>query len=344
MASSSLPQAFTAPFVDRQVGVRNQAIRVHLHAGAETRAVGAHAHRGVEREELRRRLGEGEIAVAAGALLRHHPIRLAFHGHDHHTLAELQRLLDRVGQPRPIEIGLGDQPVHHRFDRVLPLLVETDVVLESDHRAVHARPGEAGAPDGLEDILMLALASIDERGQDEELPAFLERGELGHDLLRRLRLHVASALGAGKMTDAREEDAEIVVNLRHRPDGGARIRGSGLLLDRDGGGEAADGVVERLVHLTEELPGVGVQALDVAALTLGVERVEGQGRLARARRPREHHELLLGDRERDVLEIVLARAGDDDRIWFQKALGREGAGRRNYSEYRACGQKERSRP
>ena len=49
-----------------------------------------------------------------------------------------------------------------------------------------------------------------------------------------------------------------------------------LLLDGDGRREAADRIVERLVHLAEELAGVGAEALDVAPLALGVERVEGQ--------------------------------------------------------------------
>src|SRR5207249_272533 len=65
----------------------------------------------------------------------------------------------------------------------------------------------------------------------------------------------------------------------------ARVRARRLLLDGDRGGQAADGVVEGLVHLPEELPRVRVEALDVAALTLRVEGVEGERRLARTRDP-----------------------------------------------------------
>ena len=53
-----------------------------------------------------------------------------------------------------------------------------------------------------------------------------------------------------------------------------------LLLDGDGRRQAADDVVVRLLHLPEELAGVGGEALDVAALPLGVEGVEGQRALA----------------------------------------------------------------
>ena len=43
------------------------------------------------------------------------------------------------------------------------------------------------------------------------------------------------------------------------------------------GGQALDEVDVRLVHLAQELPGVGREGLDVAALALGVNGVEGQG-------------------------------------------------------------------
>ena len=50
----------------------------------------------------------------------------------------------------------------------------------------------------------------------------------------------------------------------------------GLLLDGDGGGEPLDGVDVGLLHEPEELPRVGAQRLDVAALSLGEDGVERQ--------------------------------------------------------------------
>ena len=68
----------------------------------------------------------------------------------------------------------------------------------------------------------------------------------------------------------------------------------------------------RLVHLLEELARVGRERLDVAALALGVERVEGERGLARAGEPGDHHELVARDVEVDVLEVVLAGTADRD--------------------------------
>jgi hypothetical protein len=70
----------------------------------------------------------------------------------------------------------------------------------------------------------------------------------------------------------------------------------------------------RLLHHVKELAGVGRQRLDVAALPLGVDRVEGEARLARAGQARDDHELVAGDVDVDVLEVVLAGAPHLDEL------------------------------
>jgi hypothetical protein len=72
-------------------------------------------------------------------------------------------------------------------------------------------------------------------------------------------------------------------------------------------GEALDHVHIGLVHQLQELPRVGAQALHIAALALGIQRVEGQAGLARARQPGDHHQLVARDVEVDVLQVVGAR-------------------------------------
>jgi hypothetical protein len=98
----------------------------------------------------------------------------------------------------------------------------------------------------------------------------------------------------------------------------------GLLVDRDRGRQPLDGVDVGLVHDAEELACVGGEALHVAALPLGVDRVEGQRRLARARHAREHDEGVARDGEVDVLEVVLARSADDEVL--HRRLRRRGPG------------------
>jgi hypothetical protein len=255
--------------------------------------------------------------VVAGAVLGEDLLGRALRGHDHDALAVAERGLDRVVEAL-LHSRLRHQAVDHGLDRVLLLLVEPDLVLEGEDDPVHPHPGEARLAHGLDHVLVLALALLHEGGEEQELRARRDLRDLAHDLLRRLLRDLAAAVVAGQPAHPRPQHAQVIVDLRDRAHGGARVRGGSLLLDRDRGGEAADGVVERLVHLAEELAGVGVQALDVAALALRVEGVEGEARLARARDARDHHELLLRDLDGDVLEVVLARAGDDDSIEFHR--------------------------
>src|SRR5262249_51229337 len=92
----------------------------------------------------------------------------------------------------------------------------------------------------------------------------------------------------------------------------ARIARGGALLDGDCRRESLDRVDVRLLHLLEELPRVRRQRLDVPPLPLGKDGVEGQRRLARPGHAGDDHELVAGDDDVDVLEVVLARAANDD--------------------------------
>ncbi len=97
------------------------------------------------------------------------------------------------------------------------------------------------------------------------------------DLLHGLGRDLPAALVAIGFADAREEQTQVVVHLGYGADGGAGVLARGLLFDGDGWRKAVDGVHIGLVHLAEELARVGREALDVPALTLGVDGIEGEG-------------------------------------------------------------------
>ena len=80
------------------------------------------------------------------------------------------------------------------------------------------------------------------------------------------------------------------------------------------GRQALDEVDVGLVHLAEELPRVGRQRLDVAALALGEDRVEGEAGLARAGQAGEDDHRVARQVEVDVAQVVLARAADDQSV------------------------------
>ena len=82
------------------------------------------------------------------------------------------------------------------------------------------------------------------------------------------------------------------------------------------------------LHLADELPGVGAEALDVAPLSLGIDRVHGQGTLARAAGATENGHLVAGNIDVDALEVVLPGAADSNHRGLLDAASRFGCGRR----------------
>src|SRR5439155_20127626 len=86
-----------------------------------------------------------------------------------------------------------------------------------------------------------------------------------------------------------------------------------LLADGNGRTDPLNLVDVRLLHALEELPGIGRQRFDVAALAFRINRVEGERRLPRPADARKDDELAVRQRDVDVLQVVCPRAPDDER-------------------------------
>ena len=210
------------------------------------------------------------------------------------------------------DVGAHHDAVDHHVDVVGELLVERrhlgDLVeLAVDLDALVARLEELG-----ELLAVLALAAAHDRRQQIEPRAFRQRQDAVDHLRDGLALDRQPGGGRVGHADARPQQPHVVVDLGDGADGRARVLRGGLLLDRDRRREAVDLVDVRLLHHLEELAGIGRQALDIAALALGIDGVEGERGLARAGQAGEHHQLVARDRDVDVLEVVLARAADRD--------------------------------
>lgn len=82
------------------------------------------------------------------------------------------------------------------------------------------------------------------------------------------------------------------------------------------GGDALDVVALGLAHASQELACIAAEALHIAALPLGVEGVEGQRRLARARQAGDDYQPASRYLDVDVLQVVDAGAFYDDGICF----------------------------
>ena len=106
---------------------------------------------------------------------------------DHQPAGEVERGLDRVGEPA-LGGRLDREPVDDDLDGVLLLLVELRRLVERVGLAVDPGPGEALGLQLAEQLDVLALAAADHRGQHLEAAALLERQDPVDDLLRGLPL------------------------------------------------------------------------------------------------------------------------------------------------------------
>ncbi len=300
----------------------------------------------VEREGTRLQVLDHGPVVRAGVALAEPPLlegrRLVVardRGDHHDALAQAQARLDGVGETRGVGVRHGqaglridraaqvvarpvlrgiraadDEPVHHDLDRVALVLVERGRLRQVVLDAIDADTDEALLAGGLEDAITLGLAVLDEGAQDQQARALGEAEDLVDDLAHRLPLDLAAAVGAVRVPDAREQEAQVVVDLGDRADGGPRVLAGALLVDGDGGREAVDLVDVGLLHLAQELPGVGAQALDIAALALSVDGVERKAGLAAPGQAGDHDQPVTRERDGDVLQVVLARSAHDDPI------------------------------
>ena len=250
----------------------------------------------------------GGVALAQGLALG------VEHLHQHLPLGQARGQLNGLGDAAGGGLLQGDA-VHHHVDEVLDLLVEGQgLAVELHYLAVDAHAAEALLLEVGQQLGELALAAGHHRRHDDGPGRAVRRTEgedlVGH-LVGGLAADLATALGAVGHAHPGEQQAQVVVDLGGGAHRGARVLGGGLLVDGHRRRQAVDGVQVGLVHLPEEHAGVAGQALHVAALAFGVDGVEGQARLARARQPRDDHQLVARDGEVDVLEVVLAGALDD---------------------------------
>ena len=255
----------------------------------------------------------------------------------HDTVGQPQRRLHGVGQALPDSLP-RHQTVDHNVDVVhlvagqiqagSPVGVGAGHVGQFVQLAVDARPY---VPVGLQlrqQCLVGALPSPHHGGEDLEACALGQPQHPVDDLLRRLAHQRLAGLGVVGDADASEQQAEVVVDLGDGADGGTRVARGALLVDGDGRREPFDEVHVGLVHLPQELPCIGGERLHVAALTLGVDGVEGQRRLPGPGDAREHDEAIPRQFEGDVAQVVLARSPDHQVVAHGPSVGGRDAHRR----------------
>src|SRR5258708_25533613 len=211
-------------------------------------------------------------------------------------------------------VGFEDQAVDYYVDPVLFVAVQVREIVRREvvHLAVDAAAGVAFLPDIFDLLAVLAVAAANYGRQELDAGSFWQLQNSVDYLLHGLLRNLPPAVRAVRAAYACVEEAQIIIDFGDRANRGARVAAGGLLVNRNCRAKTLNVVDVGLVHLAEELAGVSGERFYVAALTFGVEGIEGQGTLAGAREAGDNYQLISRDFNIYVLEVLLPRAVYND--------------------------------
>jgi hypothetical protein len=147
-----------------------------------------------------------------------------------------------------------------------------------------------------------------ENAQRSTLPQFVP--EPGHELIPRLGFDRNITVRTVGGAEAAEEQAQEMVDFSDGSDGAFATSPRVALLDADGGRDSEYLIDVGPGELFDELPGVGVHRIEESPLAFREQEIKGKRAFARAAHTGDHDESTTRNVERDVLEIVFARALD----------------------------------
>ena len=233
-------------------------------------------------------------------------------GHKQRAAPRIKRRLHALGQTAAAR-RIGRDAVDHDLQPAFSFAVERRLFIEPHGAAINAN---AHVPRRLQRrkqrLRRLPYLELDRR-EDQELRAVRLRENLFDRLIDALGPDGRAAVRTVHPPEPRGEHAKVVVHLGERADRGSRRAAGASLLDRHRRRKPLNLLEERLRHLAHELPGIRRKALDISPLPLGVERVEGERRLATAARAAADGELSAGNVGIDLLEVVEGGTADRDR-------------------------------
>ena len=159
---------------------------------------------------------------------------------------------------------------------MLLILFQQDFLTGIPHFTVNPQTGIALLADMLQKLLVLPLLAPDSLGHHQELRPLRQQQKLVQHLVDGLLIDRLATFRAVGMPHPGKQQTEIIVNFRHCPHRRTGIAAGGLLVNGNRRGKPLYIVHIRLVHLPQELPGIGGQGLHIPPLPLGINRIKSQ--------------------------------------------------------------------
>ena len=304
---------------DGELFVGHDQVRVHLHKGTQASAGLTGAKGVVEAEHPGAQFLHRNTVFRAGitlAELGHLPVHPV---HIYQAAGEGQGSLQAVGQSGTGLLPFHGQPIHHDLHRMFFVLFQGDVLVQVVEVPVDPHTHIAGPAGSFQFLLLGAFATPHHRGQHHEPGARRPLEHLIHHLVHRLLADHPPADRAMRDADAGIHQTQIVVDLGDGTHSGTGVVAGGLLVDADGRRQAGDLIHIRLFHLAQEHPGIAGKAFHIPALAIRIDGIEGQAGFTAAGKAGHHNQLVPGQGQVNILQIVLTGTVNDNFIVFQNA-------------------------
>ena len=301
------PDIVDGALINTLVPILDDEVHIRLVAEAQAVTGGASAEGAVERKEPRGDFLDGDVTIRAGILGVIEGL-LAIHvgGNEaaRHLEGDFQAIRQTAFQP-----FFDLQTIHDHRNGVLEFFIQRgEFVLGGIIHAVDDKAQVTELFVAFDLATVFAFASAHHRREDAHLSALTRRHHAVGDLVNGSFLDLPAAIGAMRYADAGVQKTQKVVDLCGGAHGGTGVPRGGFLVDGNGGRKPVDIIHVRLIRLPDKLAGVGRKALHVAALPFRKDSVEGERRLAAPRQAGKHRELVFGDLDVDVFEVVLPRS------------------------------------
>ena len=272
------------PLFNGQGRVRDDKVQVDINNSPEPSAGLTRPHRRVEGKEVGSGLGIGYFTTGTpqGTAEGKMPGRLDPEVES--AAAKPEGLFQGVYDAFFFR-GFKGEPVRH--DLNLVFMVCRLPAVQIRYLSLAVVPGETRAMELFANLLGRGLVQGNGEG-DDHLRA---PGQIPHRIPhmgRGFGKNRFAAAPAVEFSQPGEEQFQVIREFRHGAHGRARGPYRILSVDGNGGGDVLNPIHQGTVHTLHELSGIGGKCLDIAALALGVQGIEGEGRFARTAHAGHH--------------------------------------------------------
>ena len=298
-------------FVQTARWIGDDDFRIQHQLETQALAIRTGTPRRIETEYARLQFRKRAMAVGASQMFAEQDIAfdsLVFGCLDQkHSISELQCRLDGVSQTGFIFSKLiissapHHQSVHHRFDIVDDIAIQFDFRIQGDDLTIDTRADVTPFSQCFDHLMVMPFFVPHDRGQNQQAAACCQLQQFIDHLLGALSGNDHPAAWAVRNADPGVKQTQVVINLGDRPHRRSRVFADTLLIDGYGRAQTFDLVHIGLFHLPQKLTRIGTEAFDVTALPLRKDRVKGEGRFSGTREAGDHHQLVAGNIDIDVL-------------------------------------------